>query len=118
MKKFLCVVLLGLLPLSVHAEAALSCSDIDELGEALTTLGIAMDDENAEIGEGSSEDAALRDVVLALAEIAKAEDDPDLANASIAMAEGWDNMDRDKFTDGLAEAVAKLAVISVSECDG
>ena len=118
MKKFLCVALLAFLPLSVHAEAALSCADIDQLGEALTQLGIAMDDENAEIGEGSSEDAALRDVVLALAEIAKAEDDADLANASVAMAEGWDNMDRDAFTDGLAEAVAKLAVISVSECEG
>ncbi|MBK8287082.1 MAG: hypothetical protein IPK97_20685 [Ahniella sp.] len=118
MKKLLCVLLLGFMPWSAHAEAVLSCDDIEQLGESLTALGIAMDDENAEIGEGSSEDAALRDVVLALAEIAKAEDDADLANASIAMAEGWDNMDRDAFTDGLAEAVVKLAAISVNECGG
>jgi hypothetical protein len=32
------------------------------------------------------------------------------------MADAWDNQDRDGFTDALADAVAKLAVISATEC--
>lgn len=32
------------------------------------------------------------------------------------MAESWRDNDRDRFADALAQAVAKLAVISASEC--
>lgn len=117
MKRLLLVGMLAFASATVRAEAVLSCEEVDQMGEALTTLGIAMDDENAEIGLGSSEDAALRDVVEGLATIAAAENDQDLANASLAMAEAWDNADRDAYTDALAEAVAKLAVISVNECE-
>ena len=36
--------------------------------------------------------------------------------ASLGMAEAWRDNDRDKFTDALAEAVAKLAIISANDC--
>lgn len=116
MKSLMLASLLSLAAFNANA-GALSCEEIDEVGEALTELGIAMDDENAEIGQDSPEDAALRDVVLGLADIAEAEGDEDLANASLGMAHAWDAMDRDAFTDSLAEAVAKLAIISASECE-
>lgn len=117
MKRLMLVGMLAFVSVTARAEAVLSCEEVDEMGEALTALGIAMDDENAEIGVGSEEEAALRDVVEGLATIAGAEGDEDLANASLAMAEAWDNADRDAYTDALAEAVAKLAVISVNECE-
>lgn len=101
---------------NVHADPVLSCEEVDQLGEALTGLGIAMDDEGAIIGEDSPEDAALRDVVLGLADVAEAEGDEDLAAAAVNMADAWDAMDRDAYTTALADAVAKLAVISVTEC--
>ena len=50
--------------------------------------------------------------------IAKAEGDEDLAAASVNMAAAWDAMDRDAFTDALADAVVKLAVIHGTECGG
>lgn len=117
MKSVLLAAVLSLASLAANAEPVLSCEEIDQVGEALTALGIAMDDENAEIGQDSPEDGALRDVVLGLATIAEAEGDQDLANASVGMAEAWDNMDRDAYTDALAEAVAKLAIISAAECE-
>lgn len=116
MKSFALASLLGLAAFNVNA-SALSCDEVDQVGEALTGLGIAMDDENAEVGEDSPEDAALADVVIGLADIAEAEGDEDLANASVGMADAWHAMDRDAFTDSLAEAVAKLAIISASECE-
>jgi hypothetical protein len=117
MKYLMLTALLGFACMNANAEAVLSCEEIDEVGESLTGLGIAMDDENAEVGQDSPEDAALRDVVIGLADIAEAEGDEDLANASVGMAEAWNAMDRDAFTDSLAEAVAKLAIISASECE-
>lgn len=51
-----------------------------------------------------------------LAQIAAAEKDADLANASVGMAQAWNNHDRDACTDALAEAVAKLAVIYAKDC--
>lgn len=118
MKKLLLAVVLSLSAVAAQAAPVLSCEEVDEMGEALMALGIALEDENAEVGLNSPEDAALRDVVEGLATIAVAEEDEDLANASLAMAEAWDNADRDAYTDALAEAVAKLAIISASECEG
>lgn len=99
-----------------HAEAVLSCEQVDELGEALTTIGVALDDANLQMDEGSSEHLGLAQTVEGLAQIASAEEDEDLANASLGMAQAWDNNDRDAFTDSLAEAVAKLAVIHAKDC--
>lgn len=117
MKSLLLAAMLGFICHGANAAPALSCEEVDEVGEALMAIGIAIDDEGMEIGEGSAEDEALRDVVLGLADIAEAEGDEDLANASVGMAEAWDAMDRDAFTDALAEAVAKLAIVSGSECE-
>lgn len=117
MKSLTLAALLSLTCFGANAAPALSCDEVDQMGEALTGLGIAMDDENAAIGEGSDEDAALRDVVVGLADIAEAEDDQDLADASLNMAHAWDAMDRDAFTDALADAVAKLAIISAQDCE-
>jgi len=100
------------------AAPVLSCDEVNEMGEALTELGIEMDDNNAEIGEDSPEDTALRDVVDGLGMIAVAENDQDLADAADAMDDAWQSMDRDAFTEALAYAVATLAVISVTECEG
>lgn len=38
------------------------------------------------------------------------------ASASAQMADAWVDMDRDGFVDGLATAVARLAVIHADEC--
>lgn len=117
MKTWVLGVLLAGFATGAAGQAALSCEEVDEVGEALTAIGIAMDDEQMPIGEGSPEDDALRDVTMGLADIAEAEGDEDLANAALGMAEAWEAMDRDAFTDALAEAVAKLAIISTSECE-
>ena len=117
MRWLLCLALLVGMPVVVRADPALSCEEVDQLGEVLTGLGIAMDDENAEIGEDSPEDASLRDVVLGLATVAEAEGDEDLGAAAVNMANAWDAMDRESYTTALANAVAKLAVISVTECE-
>lgn len=101
----------------VRAEAVLSCDEVNEVGESLTALGIAIDDENAQIGAGSEEDEALRQTVLGLADIAEAEGDEDLANASEGMAQAWADNDRDGFVDALADAVARLAIIAGTECE-
>ena len=116
MKQFLLAAALSFACVSANAESALSCEEIDQVGESLTALGIAMDDENMAVGEDSPEDAALAEVVVGLADIAEAEGDEDLANASVGMADAWHAMDRDAFTDALADAVAKLAVVSAAEC--
>ena len=117
MKWLLCLFLVLGMSVGVRAEPVLSCEEVDQLGEDLTGLGIAMDDENAEIGEDSPEDSALRDVVLGLATVAEAEADEDLGAAAVNMANAWDAMDREAYANALANAVAKLAVISVSECE-
>ena len=117
MRWLLCLALALGIPVVVQADSALSCEEIDEVGEALTGLGIAMDDEEAEIGQDSPEDAALRDVVMGLATIADAEGDEDLRIASGNMSTAWETMDRESYIDALADAVAKLAVISVTECE-
>jgi len=116
MKSLTLAALLGLACFSVNAEPALSCDEVDEVGQALLDIGVAINDENAEIGEGTEEDTALAEIVTGLADIAEAEGDEDLANASVAMADAWQEMDRDAFTDALAEAVAKLAIVSAEDC--
>lgn len=116
MKKLILCIALSFAAVAANAAPAISCDEVDQLGEALTTLGVAMDDENAEIGEGSDEDKALQDTVTGLSTIAEAEGDADLAAAATKMGDAWVAMDRDAFTDALADAVVKLAVIHTSEC--
>ena len=108
MKRLLLALALSGFCVGVQAEPALSCDEVDEVGEALTAIGIALEDEQMPIGEGSPEDAALGEITVGLADIAEAENDEDLANASLGMANAWASNDRDAFTDSLAEAVAKL----------
>jgi hypothetical protein len=95
---------------------ALSCAEVDEVGEGLTAVGIAMES-GIEIGEGSELDNDLRDLVDALAVIAVAEDDADLATAAVEMDDAWEAMDQGAFTDALALAVGRMAVISATECE-
>lgn len=109
------VAILSLIAAPAASAAALSCQEVDEVGEALLAVTLALD-EGAEIGVGSEIETNLAEITLGLAEIAEAEGDEDIANASIGMADAWDNQDRDGFTDALADAVAKLAVISATEC--
>ena len=116
MRTLLLATLLGLTGASANAAQVLSCEEIDQMGEELAALGIAMDDENMPIGENSSEDKDLREIVDGLVVIAEAEEDDDLSDAAEGMDAAWHAMDRDAFTDALADAVAKLAVISASEC--
>jgi len=117
MKALILASVLGVASLSVSADPVMSCDEVNEMGEALSGLAIALEDENAEIGIDSPEDGALRDVVEGLATIAGAEGDEDLANASLAMAEAWDNADQSAYSDALAEAIAKLAIIATTECE-
>lgn len=117
MKRLLLFAVLGLATTAAHAEAVLSCDEVNQMGEALTTIGVALEDENMAIDAGSAEHIGLANVVEGLAHIAAAEGDEDLANASMNMARAWDANDRDAFTDALADAVAKLAVIATSECE-
>lgn len=117
MRNLLLGAALALASLGVRAEAVLSCDEVNQVGEALTAIGIALEDENMPIDAGSAEDIGLAQVVEGLAGIAAAEGDQDLANASLGMAKAWDNNDRGAFTNALADAVAKLAVISASECE-
>jgi hypothetical protein len=100
-----------------QAEAVLDCGQVNELGEALLTIGVALEDENLQIDAGSADHIGLAETVEGLAFIAGAEGDQDLANASMGMAAAWDANDRSAFTDALAEAVAKLAVIAATECE-
>ena len=51
-----------------------------------------------------------------LAEISEAENDQELANASLAMANACAANDRDAFTDALADTVDTLADIMNSGC--
>jgi hypothetical protein len=103
---------------AVQAEGVLSCAEVDELGESLTAVGVALEDDDAEIGEGSPEDQALADISVSVAHIADAAGHEDLGNAGVAMAEAWAANDRDAFTDALAEVVAHLAVASAEAgCD-
>jgi hypothetical protein len=117
MNKLLLAALLALASFGARAEAVLSCDEVNQLGEALTTIGIALEDENMPIDAGSADHLGLAQVVEGLADIAVAEDDADLANASLGMANAWDNNNRDAFVDALADAVARLAVIATSECE-
>ncbi len=110
---FLAALLAGAMG-GAQAEGLLSCAEVDELGESLTALGIALDDENMEIGEGSPEDQALAEISVGIAEIADAAGDADFGNAGVAMAEAWAANDRDAFTDALADVVAQLAVASAA----
>jgi len=107
---------LAMASLGVRAEAVLSCEEVDEVGVSLTELGILMDDENAEIGVGTEADDALAETTVGLADIADAEQDAELQDASVAMAEAWQAADRDAFTDALAVAVVRLASISAADC--
>lgn len=116
MKKLLLAVVLGT-GCSLAQANALSCGDVDQLGEALMAIGIALEDENLQIDEGGADHIGLAETVEGLSIIAAAENDQDLANAALGMAHAWDANDRDAFTDSLAEAVAKLAVISATECN-
>lgn len=114
MRNLLAVMLLcGIGP---AAAEGLTCQDIDQMGEALTTLGIALEDENAQIGAGSPEHQALADISVGLAQIADAYEDEEFGNSAVKMAEAWGNNDRDAFTDGLAEVVAQLAVVHAEHC--
>lgn len=118
MKRWLVAALLAGSVGCAQAEGLVSCAEVDELGESLTAVGIALDDENAEIGEGSAEDQALAEIAVGIAEIADAAEDQDLGNAGVAMAEAWAANDRDAFTDALADVVAQLAVASAAAgCD-
>lgn len=115
MRKLLAVLLLSGFG-SVASAEGLTCQDVDQMGEALTALGIALDDENAQIGAGSEEHQALADISVGLAEIADAYNDEDFGNAAVNMAEAWGNNDRDAFTDALADVVAQLAVVHAEHC--
>ncbi len=94
----------------------LSCDEVTEVGESLLAVGMALET-GIEIGEGSELDNDLRGLVDALAVIAVAEDDSDLATAAVQMDEAWEAMDGDAFNEALALAVAKMAVISATECE-
>lgn len=113
-KKLLLALALGLV--FGGAQAQLSCDQVNEVGEALTNLGVALE-EGVEIGEDSPEHHQLLEITGDLATIAEAEGDEDLANASIGMADAWVSNDRGAFTDALALAVAKLAVVATTECE-
>lgn len=98
------------------AAPVLSCDEINEMGEGLTGLGIALES-GVEIGEDSPEDESLRDVVDGLGVIADAEDDADLRQAAEDMDQAWSDMDGEAFSNALAYAVGKLAVIATEECE-
>lgn len=106
---------LGMVATPMVSAGALSCEEVDAVGEALTAVTLALDS-GVEVGVGSEIEDNLAQLTLGLAQIAEAEGDEDLANAAIGMADAWENKDRDGFTDALADAVAKLAVISATEC--
>jgi hypothetical protein len=110
---FLAVLLAGAVG-GVQAEGVLSCADVDELGSSLTAIGIALDDENVEIGEGSPEDQALAEISVGIASIADAAGDENLGSAGVAMADAWAANDRDAFTDALADVVNQLAEASAA----
>jgi hypothetical protein len=96
------------------AHAELTCSEVDEVGEALAAIGIAMD---SGMEVGSDEDGQLRQVVDGLHMIAEAEGNSELDAAADAMEEAWQDMDRDDFVDAVAHAIAVMAIISVTECE-
>lgn len=116
MKKVLLAVVLGLAWTGAHAEAVLSCDEVDQLGEALTTIGVALEDEQMQIDAGSADHLGLAETCTGLAAVGGAEGNEELANTAVAMCEAWDNNDRDAFTDHLADAVVQLAQIHASEC--
>jgi hypothetical protein len=112
MKQWIGAALLACVMGSAQAEGVLSCQDVDEIGTGLTEIGILLDDENAEIGEGSEEDQALAEIAIGIAEIADAAEDEELGNAGVAMAEAWAANDRDAFLDALGDVIAHLALAS------
>ena len=114
MKRLLLACVLGSMAWGVQAQPALSCDEVNEVGAALDELGAALE-AGGEVGD--SEDLQLGDITVGLADIAEAENDEDLANASLGMAEAWAANDRDAFLEALAHAVNKLAEISSADCE-
>jgi hypothetical protein len=110
MKRLILAALLAGAMGSVQAEGGMSCAEADQLGESLTAIGIALKDENAEIGEGSPEDQALAEISVGIAAISDATGDEEFGMAGVAMAQAWAANDRAAFTDALGDAVARLAV--------
>lgn len=98
------------------AAPVLSCDEVNEMGEALTGLAIALES-GMEIGEDSPEDQGLRDIVDGLGMIADAEEDAELREAADGMDEAWTDMDGEAFNESLTYAVGKLAVIATEECE-
>jgi propanediol dehydratase small subunit len=96
------------------AQAELSCEEVEEVGEALAAVGITMES-GVEIGE--VEDGALREIVDGLHMIAAAEQNSELDAAADALESAWQAEDRDGFVDGIAHAMAVMAVVSVTECE-
>ena len=113
MKRLLLACVFGSMAWSVQAQPALSCDEVNEVGSALDELGAAID-EGGEVGDDELMD--LGDITVGLADIAEAENDQDLADASLGMANAWAANDRDGFLEALAHAVNKLAEISTNEC--
>lgn len=109
MKEWIGALVLAGMMVSGQAGAVMNCQEADQLGASLTELGVTLDDENAEIGEGSEEDQALAEVAIGIAEIADAAEDEELGNAGVAMAEAWAANDRDAFLDAMADVVNQLA---------
>jgi hypothetical protein len=99
----------------VLAAPVLSCEEVDQVGEALSELSIIMNS-GADIGQGSEDDQTLRYVVDTLGTIAVAESDMNLAQAADGMDAAWIAMDRDSFVNSTNYAIARMAQISVNEC--
>lgn len=109
MKQWIGALVLAGMMVSGQAQAVMNCQEADQLGASLTELGVALEDENAEIGEGSEEDNSLAEISVNITEIAAAAEDVDLANAGASMTEAWAANDRDAFLDALSDAVNRLA---------
>lgn len=100
---------------NVAAAPVVGCDDINAMGEALSDLESALN-EGAEIGVGGDVDQSLREIIDGLGTIAEAEDDGDLGSAANAMDAAWHDTDLDAFTNALGDAITRLAVIVVNEC--
>jgi hypothetical protein len=108
MKEWIGVLVLAGMMVSGQAGAVMNCQEADQLGASLTELGVTLEDENTEIGEGSEEDNMLAEISVNITDIAAAAEDEDLANAGASMAEAWAANDRDAFLDAMADVVNQL----------
>lgn len=112
--------LLFLLILMLFSVTALAekptCEDLDEMASVLDQVAEAFE-QTGEIREGGEIDNALGELVEHLFVLAEVENESDLSDYVESMANGWDNMDADRFANSLDGVIGSLDRLYRRDCE-